>query len=150
MNILKIAIWTTTIIGLAPVTLLAILNLASNLSIARQMQNGAAFEQDDPYLHSYTYIQFGKALKLEVTSAIWPSICLIAGASACVVGLLFLIPRQTQLTKAGGFGDIQKYVERVLESRSNYSPMWLLLRAMTNTQQSVFQRAVTNIRLIFL
>jgi hypothetical protein len=123
MNMLKLAIWTTTIVGLAPVALLAVLNLASNVSLARQMKEEAGFEHDDGGSAYFTqsYMQFGKTLRLEVATSLWPSVCLLVGASACVVGLLFLIPRQTQFMEAGGFKKIQKHVEKVMNSRSTFA-----------------------------
>lgn len=123
MNVLKLAIWITTIVGMAPATLLAVLNLASTVSLARQMKEEAGFEHDDGSDAYFTqsYMQFGKTLRLEVATASWPSICLIVGASAFVVGLLFLLPRQTQFVEAGGFNKIQKHIEKVMKSRSQYA-----------------------------
>ena len=123
MNMLKLAIWTTTIVGLAPVTLLAVLNLASNVTLARQMKGEAGFEHDDGGDAYFTesYMQFGKTLRLEVATSLWPSVCLLVGASACVVGLFFLIPRQTQFVETGGFNKIQKHIEKAVKSRSQYA-----------------------------
>lgn len=123
MNVLKLAIWTVTIVGLTPATLLAVLNLTSNLSLARHIREGAGFEHDDggDAYFTQSYMQFGKSLRMEVTTKLWPSVCLLAGTCAVIVGLVFLIPRQSEIREARGFNKIQRYIEKVMKSGSQYA-----------------------------
>jgi hypothetical protein len=102
---------------------MAVLNLASNVSLARQMKEEAGFEHDDGGSAYFTqsYVQFGKTHRLKVATSFWPSVCLLVGVRAFVVGLLFLIPRQSQFMEASGFNKIQKNVQKVMNSRSKYA-----------------------------
>jgi hypothetical protein len=123
MNVLKLIIWTVTIVGMTPVTLLAVLNLTSTLSLARHIRDGAGFEHDDggSAYFTHSYVQFGKTLTMEVTTKLWPPVCLLAGTCAVIVGLVFLIPRQSQIREARGFDKIQRYIEKVMTSGSQYA-----------------------------
>ena len=122
MNVLKVAIWTMAIVGLIPAILLAVLNLTSNISLARHLKRNSELRIDDGGVStSQSYLEFGDKYRLEVTTSYWPSATLLIGASAFAVGLLHLIPPQTQFREVHGFDKIEHYVERVMNSRSPYA-----------------------------
>lgn len=122
MNVLKIAIWTMALIGMAPAILLAVLNLISTIAFARQRKNNADADIDgSDFATFHSYMEFGDRYHLELTSSLWPSVTLLVGAGTFAMGLLYLIPPQTQVRKVGGFEKIERYVEKLVNSRSPYA-----------------------------
>ena len=117
MNGLKVAIWTLAVIGMTPAILLAVLNMVANIAMARQLKKEAAMDTDEAMVVvSRSHVELGRNYRLEVTSLIWPSAVLLMGAGAFGIGLLNLIPRQTQFDEVQGFDRIEHYVDRVLNS----------------------------------
>lgn len=122
MNPLKIALWSLVIVGLTPVVLLAVFNLTSTIALARHLKSNPEQQVDDGGVTlSQSYMEFGKRFRLEVTSSYWPSTALLFGAGAVVVGLLYMIPPQTQFREVHGFDKIEHYVKRVMNSRSPHA-----------------------------
>lgn len=122
MNVLKVAIWTLAVIGLTPAILLAVLNLSSNIAWARHLKKNPELKVDDgEFTLSQSYLELGKKYRLEVRTSYLPSVTLLLGAGAFVVGLLYLIPPQTQFRESHGFDKIKQYVERVMSSHSPYA-----------------------------
>ncbi|TWU44145.1 hypothetical protein Q31b_16810 [Novipirellula aureliae] len=138
MNLLKVAIWSLVIVGLTPAILLAVLNLTSTIALARHLKNnpGQQVDEGDVTL-SQSYMEFGKRCRLEVTTSYWPSMTLLLGAGAFVVGLLYMIPPQTQHLEVQGFDKIEHYVERVANSRSPHAYLVVSLAEDEYTAVSV-------------
>tara|TARA_A100001391_G_scaffold116121_1_gene78589 strand:- start:41 stop:370 length:330 start_codon:yes stop_codon:yes gene_type:complete len=108
MSLLKIAIWSLVIMGLTPAILLAVLNLTSTIALARHLKNNPRQQVDEGNVTlSQSYMEFGKRYRLEVTTSYWPSMTLLLGAGAFVVGLLYMIPPQTQFREFQGFDKIE-------------------------------------------
>ncbi len=122
MNMLKVTIWTLAVLGMVPTILLAVLNIGSNMAMARHLRKNPDFQVGDGLLaSSQSYIEFNNRWRLEVATTNWPSILLLFGAAAFVIGLWFLLPRQTQHQNVGGFEKIEPYVERVMQSESPHA-----------------------------
>jgi hypothetical protein len=66
-------------------------------------------------------MEFDSGHRIEVTTSYWPSVTLLIGASTFAVGLLYLIPPQTQFREVRGFDKIEQYVEQVMNSRSPHA-----------------------------
>lgn len=121
MNPLKIALWSLVIAGLTPAVLLAVFNLTSTIALARHLKSNAEQVDDGEFTFFQSYMEFGKRHRLEVTTSYWPSTVLLIGAGAVVVGLLYMIPTQTQFREVYGFDKIEHYVERAMNSRSPHA-----------------------------
>jgi hypothetical protein len=122
MNIMKVAIWTIAVVGLTPAVLLAVLNLTANIAAARHLKKNPELQLGEGETgSSQCYLEFGNKYRLEVTTSYWPSVTLLVGAGAFAVGLLYLIPPQTQFREVHGFDKIEQYVEKVMNSHSPYA-----------------------------
>jgi hypothetical protein len=137
MNAIKVAIWSLAISGMTPAVLLAVLNLTSNISLARHLKKEAEQEVDDNATSfdgvsrlTLCYMDFGRKHRLEVTSLIWPSAVLLVGAGTFAVGLLNLIPSQMQSHNVGGIEMVDQYVGQVIDSHK--PPAYLVISLVSD------------------
>jgi hypothetical protein len=110
----KTVIWIVTVLGLLPVTLFSIAYLVSTICIARLSK-----EHSDL---GGVYIQMGSSsAKLHMSLQVWPAVVLLAGVLAVALGLLFLLPRQPDRFRSGGFLKMESYIGRLLRSAKKSS-----------------------------
>jgi hypothetical protein len=110
----KTAIWIVAVLGLLPATLLSIAYLVSSISIARLSKEHSDLGD--------VSIQIGtSSTKLHLSTQPWPAVVVFAGVLAVVVGLLFLLPRQPDRIRSGGFLKMESYMARLLRSRKEYA-----------------------------
>jgi hypothetical protein len=117
---LKTIIWIVTVLGLLPVTLFAIAYLVFTVLSARLPKEpippGAVSEIGD------VSMQIGSSSnKLHMSTKPWPAVVVVAGVFAVIVGLLFLLPRQPDRVRSGGFSKMESYIVRLLRSRKKFA-----------------------------
>ena len=67
-------------------------------------------------------VQIGSSSpRLHLATQAWPAGLALAGVAAVVVGLLFLVPRQPDRVRNGGFLKIESYMDRLLRSRKEFA-----------------------------
>lgn len=116
---LKAIIWIVTLLGLLPITLFALAHLISMISIARLPK-----EPPEPGTLSVigdVSIQVGPGNKLHLSTHVWPSVLVVVGALSIFLGLLFLLPKQPDRVRVGGFFRIESYIDRLLRSRKDFA-----------------------------
>jgi hypothetical protein len=120
--LMKTAIWIIALVGLLPLTLIAILNLVSTISMRRQL---AAEPLDDGSTSIVTStIQFNDSMApMSISSHPWPSLVILAGVVFCLVGLYFLIPTQPTRVARDGYSKFEPMIKRVVGSNKEYSSL---------------------------
>ena len=111
---LKMIIWLAALLGLLPVLLCAIVHLISMISSARLRRDPFSFVGD-------IFIQLDSSSKLHLSTQLWPSVVVVAGALAVLVGLVFLLPKQPDLVHSGGFSRMESYIDRLLRSPKEFA-----------------------------
>ena len=116
---IKTSIWILTIVGLLPASLFAIGHIISMISFARLPK-----EPSQPGTVSFigdVSIAVGSASKLHLSTHIWPAVLVLAGTLGVLVGLLFLVPRQPDRVRSGGFSRVELYIDRLLRSHREFA-----------------------------
>ncbi|MBZ0214092.1 MAG: hypothetical protein K8H99_09855 [Nitrospirae bacterium] len=115
---MKAFLWAFTLIGLLPLTALAIAHLVSLGIVARTMAREAGGAVPS-FTYSTMHVNIGPASPMKISSQPWPAILILTGVLCCVFGLIYLIPKQPIRVSRAGYLELEPMIKRVLASSSN-------------------------------
>ena len=116
---MKTILWAITIVGLLPLVAFSLLHLSTYIALRRSLPP----DDGDPFTHTITTttFQFSESARPTIVSPnAWPAVVALCGAVLCVIGLLFLIPRQPIFAETNGYARFQPLFTRVMASKSEH------------------------------
>ena len=116
---MKTILWTITIVGLLPLVAFSLLHLFTYVAMRRALPPDDA----DPYTHTITTttFQFSESARPTIVSPnAWPAIVALCGVALCVIGLLYLIPRQPLFSTSNGYDRFQPLLTRIMASTAEH------------------------------
>jgi hypothetical protein len=125
---MKLCLWAVTILGLLPVTAFALIHIVLLGGVRRALPTEEPAPNSVSFPGGFT-VQFGDSSKpMEVSTSVWPGIAVLVGASACLVGLYFLVPRQPERVALNGFANFEPCIRQVIESRRSFATVVISAR----------------------
>ncbi|WP_404309300.1 hypothetical protein [Neorhodopirellula lusitana] len=116
---MKTILWAITIVGLLPLVAFSLLHLFTYAAMRRAIPP----EDGDPYTHTIvtTTFQFSESARPTVVAThAWPAIIALCGATLCIIGLLYLIPRQPLFSASNGYDRFQPLLTRIMASNAEH------------------------------
>ncbi len=116
---MKTILWAITIVGLLPLVAFSLLHLFTYVAMRRALPPDDA----DPYTHTITTtsFQFSESARATiVASHAWPAILALCGATLCIIGLIYLIPRQPLYAASNGYDRFQPLLTRIMASTAEH------------------------------
>jgi hypothetical protein len=110
--VMKLLIWTAVLLGIAPAILVAI----STLFVSRLRRKNIDFGSASMLIGPLT-------TSLNTSSHCWAAVILLIGAAFVVIGLFFLLPRQSSFVWKGGFSKIESHIGQLLRSPGRVSSL---------------------------
>jgi hypothetical protein len=118
---MKPFLWLFTVIGLLPVAGFAMLHLASWVALRRELAREPANDDGSFTLITTSYVSFGESSSpMNVSTHAWPAILILIGALCCVIGLIYLIPRQPLRVSRDGYSRLEPLIKKVVSSSRDH------------------------------
>lgn len=118
---MKTFLWLFTVIGLLPVAAFSILHLTSWVALRREMAREPATDDGSFTLITTSYVSFGQSSSpMNVSTNAWPAILILTGALCCVIGLVYLIPKQPLRISRDGYSRFEPLIKKVVSSSRDY------------------------------
>ena len=116
---MKTILWAITIVGLLPLVAFSLLHLFTYVAMRRALppDDGDSFTTTI----TTTSFQFSESARPTiVASQAWPAVVALFGAALCIIGLLYLIPRQPQYAASNGYDRFQPLLARIMSSTADH------------------------------
>ncbi|MEW4452053.1 hypothetical protein AB1L30_05145 [Bremerella sp. JC817] len=126
---MKTFLWLSLAFGLLPVTAFSLVHLIATVMMRRAIPAELAEEEGSITLVTRSFTAFGESSPPTIVSnQAWPAILVLIGTLCCVVGLLYLIPRQPLRVSHDGYARFEPLIAKLLRSSRDYPSLIISAR----------------------